>query len=258
MNDQIKKASRRLFAGYAVCFLLAAAVCGLFNPLYVTISTDIAYSTSILPLLLTVGSKLFEALFTGLLLALAAFGEYLFYGISKPLRLNRCLAVGFALLLRAMNFAVDGLLKGFRDFVFTDYLEILAVVLVDAGIIVFTILFSRARITEIKQREEALAKAARIAGVENPTKPLFPVKGLFPKANAVVRACLIGSAANYALSALSDLVYDIGLGWPQSLSEWGEVGIHYLSIALLWFCCHLASRLTLEIAAKDNNPYNNR
>ncbi len=253
MNDQIKKASRKLFIGYAVCLILAGAVCGLFNPLYVSLSTDIAYSTSILPLLLTIGSKLCEALFTGVLLGLAAVGEYLLFGGGSALTVNRVLAVGFALLFRILNFTVDGLINGFRDFVFGDVIDFAVVAIIDAGIVVFAILFSRARIGEIKSREAALAKAARIAGVENPVTPLFPAKGLFHKANPVVKACLIGSAVSYSLSALSDLFYDIGLGWPQSLSEWGEVGIHYLSTALLWFLCYLASRLTVEIVTKDSN-----
>ena len=238
-----KKTPARVIAGFIVCWLLIAAVCCAINPIYVTVSTDIAYSNSLIPLLLTVGSRVSEAVFTGLILALAAAGEYYFRGSRKRLIICRILSLFTAGAMRVVNFIVDGIINGFRDFVLSDYLLTLLVAAVDVLIVMLAIIISRRMIDDKTQRDAALLKASRITGNLFEAEPVIPPKGFFSKTSPVCRAAFTGSAVTYALSFLSDLVTEFGIGMPASADEWLEVAVHYLLIILQWMLCYAVARL---------------
>lgn len=238
-----KRIPARVIAGFIVCWLLVAAVCCFFNPLYVTVSTDIAYSDSLIPLLLTVASRASEAVFTGLLLALAASGEYYFRGSRKRLIICRALALFTAGAMRLVNFLVDGIINGFRDFVLSDYLLTFLVAAVDVLIVMLAIIISRRMIEDKARSDASLLKASRVTGDDFEPVPVIPPEGLFKKSNPVCCAAMAGSVVTYAISFLSDLVSEFGIGMPESAGEWLEVAVHYLTIILQWMLCYAVARL---------------
>ena len=253
MSDAQKFPAKFAFV-YAACAILMCLFSFLFNPLYVIVSTDIAYQTSIIPLLLTIGSKLSEALFSGLVLAVAAAGEYFFAERKTARTVNRVVSLAAFPLMRIANFVADAVVNGVKDFIFSDYLGLLLPAVLEALVSLFVILSVARRLEEKFAADRGIAKAMRVAGTDAEDGyivPVFPMKRLFPRQNPIATGFFTGSLILYGMNLISDLYYEIGLGWPASGSEWLEVAVHYISLFLLWAACYLTARICCGAMGKE-------